>query len=232
MKGCRILVADDHAMVRAGLRALLDLEPDFQVIGEAENGRRTLSLAVELCPAVIVMDISMPVLNGLEATRQITKLHPEIRILILSSHWEDSYLDQAVKNGAAGFLLKQDASHFLPDAIRRVCMGTAFLSPALTDHLASGLRRWTARGNLAMDHPKNQLTSREVEILQLVAEGLANKTIALELGISIKTVEKHRQSLMEKLDIHETAGLTRYAIASGVIECGLICQPSNQSFIR
>jgi DNA-binding NarL/FixJ family response regulator len=212
-----ILLAEDHTIVREGLRALLKLEPDFKVVGEAENGRQAVALATQLRPDVIIMDIAMPLLNGLEATRQILQLTPATKVLVLSAHSDDAYVDQVMALGASGYLNKQTAAHVLPEAIREVQKGTPFFSPSIskrrTDHDSKAL----ARGELASKKP-NGLTSREAEVLQLIAEGKANKETAFELKISVKTVEKHRQNLMDKLNIRDTAGLTRYAIANGIIE--------------
>jgi len=215
MKRITVLLAEDHLIVREGFRSLLKTESDIEVVGEAETGRQAVALAKKLRPAVVVMDIAMPLLNGLEATRQIHKAIPGTKVLVLSAHSDDAYVEQAVAFGAAGFLLKQTSSHVLSRAIREVQKGNTFFSPAISKRLneqklpANGkpLRKRVAR-----------LTSRELEVLQLIAEGLPNKQVADELKISIKTVEKHRQRMMEKLNIHDVAGLTRYAIGAGIIE--------------
>ena len=218
MKKITVLLAEDHMIVREGLRALLKQESDIDVIGEAENGRQAVSLTDRLQPDVLVMDIAMPLLNGLEATRQILRTAVPTKVLILSAHSDDAYVRQAVALGASGFIIKQTASHNLSEAIRRVSAGKRYFSPAVSRHLArEPLPVRTKRGS-APPKPALLLSSREMEILQLIAEGKANKESALLLSISIKTVEKHRQTLMEKLNIHDTAGLTRYAIATGVIE--------------
>ena len=204
-----ILLAEDHLIVREGLRALLKLERDLRVVGEAGNGREAIKLARTLCPDVIVMDIAMPLLNGLEATRQILQAQPTARVIILSAHSDDAYLESVLALGAAGYLIKQSAAHILPQAIRQVHQGQQYFSPRIA-------RRLQQRKLSPASGPK--LTAREMEVLQLIAEGHANKQTADHLHISIKTVEKHRQSLMAKLDIHDTASLTRYAIATGIIE--------------
>ena len=204
-----ILLAEDHLIVREGLRALLKLERDLRVVGEAGNGREAIKLARTLCPDVIVMDIAMPLLNGLEATRQILQAQPTARVIILSAHSDDAYLESVLALGAAGYLIKQSAASILPQAIRQVHQGQLFFSPRIA-------RRLQQRKLSPASGPK--LTAREMEVLQLIAEGHANKQTADHLHISIKTVEKHRQSLMAKLDIHDTASLTRYAIATGIIE--------------
>ncbi|MFT5904464.1 MAG: DNA-binding NarL/FixJ family response regulator [Cryomorphaceae bacterium] len=209
-----VLLADDHAMVRAGLHSLINTESDIEVIGEAENGREAVEMATSLNPDIIIMDIAMPTLNGFEATRQIIKSTPAAKIFILSAHGDDAYVEQAMTIGASGFLIKQSAAHILPVAIRQIYNGSEFFSPTISRRLLQQQHRDQQRG----DDNTPQLSSREMEVLQLVAEGKANKQTADELNISIKTVEKHRQSLMDKLNIHDTAGLTRYAIAAGVIE--------------
>ncbi len=212
-----VLLADDHTIVRQGFRLLLQAEPDIDVVAEADNGRQAVELARKLRPDVVVMDIAMPLLNGLEATRQLLKHLPSARVLVLSSYSDDEYIHQLSEAGAAGYLLKQTAAADLIKAIREVKKGNAFFSPAISKRLVDHYRETLVRG-VPVKKRLDVLTSREAEVLQLVAEGLANKQIAAELCLSIKTVEKHRQQLMNKLGIHETAGLTRYAIAKGVIE--------------
>ena len=221
MKPITVLLAEDHTVVREGLRALLASESDIEVVGQAENGRRAMELTRQLRPAVVVIDIAMPLLNGLEATRQILKAFPATRVLVLSAHNDDEYVEQAIKLGAAGYLIKQTSALVLAKAIREVVKSAAFFGPDISRRLRDGERMPPigARGRRRKEAVG--LTSREVEILQLIAEGKANKQTAAELGISIKTVEKHRQQLMKKLDIHDTAGLTRYAIAAGIIEAGV-----------
>jgi len=164
------------------------------------------------------MDIAMPLLNGMEATRQILEAKPGAKVLILSAHSDDAYVALVSAIGAVGYLIKQSAAHVLPEAIRKVHRGKTCFSPVVAKRMNHHQEKAYARGDLRHDHKATLLTSRELEVLQLVAEGKANKETAQELGISIKTVEKHRQSLMEKLNIHDTAGLTRHAIATGIIE--------------
>jgi len=217
MKRIRVLLADDHMIVREGLRALLEAEGDVEVVGEAQTGRQAVQLTKRLRPAVVVMDIAMPLLNGLEATRQIRKAVPATRVLILSGYSDDEYIRQVILLGAAGYLIKQSSADLLAKAIREVEKGNTFFSPSVA-HRAHDLYPPSPNGRAAVKKGKTVLSSREVEVLQLVAEGKANKQVAAELGISIKTVEKHRQHLMSKLDLHDTAGLTRYAIAAGIIE--------------
>lgn len=217
MKPITVLLAEDHMIVREGLRALLKIENDIEVVGEAENGRQAVSLASKLCPDVIVMDIAMPLLNGLEATRQILHATPSTKVVVLSAHSDDAYVEQVMALGASGYLIKQTAAHILPEAIREVHKGKTFFSPSISKRRKNHEKKAHDRGDLP-GKGVAQLTSRETEVLQLVAEGKANKETAEELKISVKTVEKHRQSLMEKLNIHDTAGLTRHAIATGIIE--------------
>lgn len=218
MKKITVLLAEDHMIVREGLRALLNSEKDIEVIGEAENGHQAVELARKLGPAVVVMDIAMPLLNGLEATRHLLRGKPSVKVLILSAHSDDAYVENVMALGASGYLVKQTAAEVLPKAIREVCRGEKFFSPAIARRLLHHQRRAADRGENDGKKEPSPLTSREMEVLQLIAEGKANKQTADELHISIKTVEKHRQSLMEKLNIHDTAGLTRHAIATGVIE--------------
>jgi DNA-binding NarL/FixJ family response regulator len=217
MKPITVLLADDHTIVRQGLRALLKTEDDIEVVAEADTGRQAVQLTQKLRPAVVVMDIGMPLLNGLEATRQILKAAPGTKVLILSAHSDDEYIEQVIALGAAGYLNKETSADYLSRAIREVQKGNTYFSPSIARRL----------GDLYLDAPRQgkrimkrgiALSSREVEVLQLIAEGKANKQVARELRISVKTVEKHRQNLMKKLDLHDTAGLTRYAIGAGIIE--------------
>lgn len=217
MKRISVLVVEDHTVVREGLRVMIDLESDMEVVGEATDGRKAIALAMELKPDVVLMDIAMPELNGLEATRQLLHAMPNIRIIILTAHSDDVYVNRAVDLGAKGFLLKQDSTRDVYRAIRDVHLGKIFYSTSIAKRFTR-LNRKSQDRNGKMQMKRSLLTSREMEILQLVAEGKANKESAAELKISIKTVEKHRGNLMEKLDIHDTAGLTRYAISSGIIE--------------
>ena len=218
MKRITVLLAEDHMVVREGFRRLLDAEDDLEVVGEAQTGRQAVALAKKLRPAVVVMDIAMPMLNGLEAARQILKAVPATKVLILSAHSDDAYIEHAIEVGAAGFLLKQTSSHDLSRAIREVQKGNTFFSPSIDKRLHNHSQKSVNGSGLLKKKKIARLSSREVEVLQLIAEGKANKQVAAELGISIKTVEKHRQNLMAKLNIHEISGLTRYAIAAGIIE--------------
>ena len=217
MKQITVLLADDHTIVREGFRKMLELETDIAVVGEAEDGRRAIALVKKLRPTVVLMDIAMPLLNGLEATRQILKDLPATRVLVLSAHSDDAYVKSATESGAVGFLLKQASAHEVCRAIREVEKGHTFFSPSIARRF-DRINPKTPDRQGVLKKKAAQLTSREMEVLQLIAEGKANKETASELGIGIKTVEKHREHLMEKLDIHDTAGLTRYAISAGIIE--------------
>jgi DNA-binding NarL/FixJ family response regulator len=201
----RVLLAEDHQVVREGLRALLESHPDLQIVGEASNGREAVALARKISPEVIIMDISMPELNGLEATRQIVKSLPDARVLVLSSYDDAGCVEKLIEAGVKGFISKRSAANQLPDAIRQVRLGKTYFSPEIAKRVLERRNR------------PSELTVRETEVLQLIAEGLPNKGIAAQLGISIKTVEKHRQSAMDKLNIHEIAGLTRYAMSQGMV---------------
>jgi DNA-binding NarL/FixJ family response regulator len=216
MKKIGVMLVDDHTVVRQGLRALMAAEEDMEVVGEAENGRQAVALARKNLPDVVVMDIAMPLLNGLEATRQIVKTLPQTKVLALSSYGDDECVAQMMNAGASGFLVKHTAADDLLKAIREVQIGNAFFSPGVAKRL-----RDQCHDAFATDpggRKTSELTSREAEVLQLIAEGFSNKQIAAELVISIKTVEKHRQQAMNKLNVHDVAGLTRYAISKGLVE--------------
>lgn len=217
MKTISVLLADDHTVVRQGLRSLLAAEADITVVGEAENGRDAVNLAATLSPNVIVMDIAMPQLSGLEATRQILRANPAAKVLILSSYSDEEYVHQLTDAGACGYLVKQTAANDLIKAIHEAEKGNAFFSPAISKRLLNYYRGAYVKGRPLWKRTA-QLTHREHEVLQLIAEGNTNKQIAAALFLSIKTIEKHRQQLMNKLHIHEIAGLTRYAIAHGIVK--------------
>jgi DNA-binding NarL/FixJ family response regulator len=223
-----IILADDHLIVREGIRKLLEAEEDFAVVGEARTGREVVELAAELRPDVVVMDIAMPLLNGLEACRQLSARSAASRVLMLSAHGEDSYVENSLEAGAAGFVLKHSPGIALAHAIREVHAGRRFFSAAILQRYRDP-QAWVRSG----PEPRKRapLTRRETEVLQLIAEGMANKETADELGISIKTVEKHRANLMRKLNIHDTAGLTRHAISAGIIESSAQALPSNRAIL-
>jgi DNA-binding NarL/FixJ family response regulator len=210
-----VLLVEDHSVVREGLRALLQTQPDIEVVGEAGDGLEAVKLARKIAPEVVVMDISMPVLNGLEASRQILRASPSTKILVLSSYDDSNCVEEMTEAGVKGFLSKRTAGSYLAEAIRAVRGGKTFYSPEVAKRVREqqAARASSGRGS------KNPfaLTQRELEVLQLIAEGLPNKGIAVQLGISIKTVEKHRQGAMNKLGIHEVAGLTRYALSQGLV---------------
>ena len=217
MKRIAVLLVEDHTIVRQGLRLIIEATGDFQIVGEAKTGREAVFMARSLQPEVIVMDIAMPLLNGLQATRQILKDSPAAKVLILSAHSDPEYVEQVVEAGALGYLVKQSSGDVLATAIREVRKGKTFFTPSIAKLLKEDYQK--SRDGVGLRKKSTmELTSREAELLQMIAEGHVNKQIASELGISIKTVEKHRQHLMEKLNIHDIAGLTRFAIAAGIIE--------------
>ena len=214
-KKITVLLTDDHTIVREGLRLLLQAADDIQVIGEAENGREAVQLTKTLKPDVVVLDVVMPTLNGLEALRQIVKEAPSTRVLILSSYSDDDRVLELIEEGATGYLVKQTAGNDLLRAIREASKGNAYFSPSISRRLLEQCRD-SLSGEV--HRRRSILTPREAEVLQLIAEGHPNKQIADQLSISIKTVEKHRQQVMNKLNIHDIAGLTRYAVAKGIVE--------------
>jgi len=224
MEKIRVLLVDDHMMIRQGLRVLLEAERDIAVVGEADSGRPAVRLTRKHLPDVVVMDIAMPGLNGLEAARQIIKDVPTAKVLVLSSYSDEEYVQQLSEAGVAGYLLKQTAAADLIKAVREASKGNAFFSPAVSKRLLDHYRQAFRKGR-PVRRQTALLTSREAEVLQLVAEGRVNKQIAGELCISVKTVEKHRQQVMNKLNIHDVAGLTRYAISKGIIETGARPRP-------
>lgn len=205
-------------VVRQGLRALLTTEKDIEVVGEAETGREAVELAKQLHPNVVLMDIVMPSLNGLEATRQITKQVPDSRVLILTSYGDDEYVQRLTEVGATGYLVKQTAATHLLKAIRDVDRGEMAFSPSIASRFQATAGQGSSKSTADNISNASHLTPREAEVLQLIAEGETNKQIAANLGISAKTVEKHRQQVMNKLKIHDVAGLTRYALSKGIIK--------------
>jgi DNA-binding NarL/FixJ family response regulator len=213
MRPIRILLADDHALVRAGFSALLKQLPGIEVIAEAADGREALALTKAHQPDLVLMDVSMERLNGLEATARIVKEYPNVRVLMLSAHSNEEYVKQALLAGAAGYLLKGASIAELELAIQAVVRGETYLSPAISKQVvADYIRRVESEAS-----PLELLTPRQREILQLIAEGHSNKEIARMLHVSAKTIETHRTQLMERLDIHDVAGLVRYAIRAGVL---------------
>jgi two-component system response regulator NreC len=215
MNKIRVLLADDHTILRDGIRALLDDQADIEVIGEAGDGQATVKMTAQLQPDVVVMDIAMPLLNGLEATRQIQRDLPHVKVLILTMHENEEYIRQVLAAGALGYVLKDAAARDLIGAIRAVYQGEAVLSPAITRLVIEDYLRW---GDIRPPDSSNGLTSREREVLQLIAEGYTNKEIAEILCISIKTVQSHRTNLMSKLDLHDRGELIKYAIQKKIID--------------
>ncbi|HEV2161938.1 MAG TPA: response regulator transcription factor [Stellaceae bacterium] len=213
MNPIRILLCDDHLLIRASLKSLIGEFPSIQVVGEAGDGREALEHAGKLQPHVVLMDIAMPGLNGLEATRRLVKDYPQVRVVMLSMHADESHVLQALRAGASGYVLKGSAPRELEMAIEAVARGEIFLSPAISKHVIDVyLNRAEGQTN-SLD----LLTPRQREILQLIAEGKSSKQIAQLLDASVKTIESHRASLMERLDIHDVAGLVRYAIRHGLV---------------
>lgn len=209
----RVLVADDHAIVRTGIRHVLENQPGFAVAGEASNGAEALALAAELRPDVAVIDISMPGISGLDTAAELRRQSPDTRVLILSMYDNTEYVREALRAGVHGYLLKDSAAAELGEAIRSVCRGEAYFSPTVARQLGAAVR-----GDVgAPDSALALLTARERQVLAGIARGQTNKEIAQELGISHRTVESHRESLMRKLEVYTVAGLTRVAIAEGLV---------------
>jgi len=215
MSKIKILIADDHKILRQGIRSLLAPQPDFEVVGETTDGPETLKETFKLKPDVVLMDIGMPNLNGFEATRQIKKKLPEVKVLILTMYQDDEYVLQALQSGASGYVLKDVAVEELVTAIRAVNNDQYYLSPSISRTVIDAYLRKTEKGER---EPSELLTAREREIVQLIAEGYTNKEIAAKLFISVKTVDAHRSHIMEKLDIHEVARLVKYAIRKGLTD--------------
>ena len=207
----RILLADDHALVRQGFRMILAAQPDMEIVGEAGNGREAVELAEKLQPDIVIMDVTMPELNGIEATRRITTAAPRARVLALSMHKDSVYVREILRSGARGYLLKDCGDADLIAAVRSVAKGEGYLSPAVSDAVLTDYRRHVT-------DPLDLLTSREREVLQMIAEGKTNKEIATTLNLSVYTVEAHRGRVMEKLNLHSTGELVRFALRSGLID--------------
>src|SRR5579862_3817013 len=207
----RVLLADDHAMVRKGFRLILEAQTDMEIAGEAGNGREAVELAEKLHPDVVVMDVAMPELNGIEATRRITGSSPHARVLALSMHKDSVYVREILRAGARGYLLKESIDSDLVNAVRAVAKGDGYLSPGVSDAVLSDYRRHVTN---ALD----LLTSREREVLQMIAEGKTNKEIATLLNLSVYTVDAHRGKIMEKLNLHSAGEMVRFALRNGLID--------------
>lgn len=211
----QILLVEDHEIVREGVKLLVDSQDDMQVVGEAANGETAIKKAAELQPDIIVMDVSMPELNGLKATKRIKKIHPNIKILTLTRHTDDGYIQQLIQAGASGYVLKQSAPNELINAIRFVAEGKSYLDPALTERVMGGyLSQSTARKNAA----KVQITDRETEVIRMIAWGYSNKEIAEKIQLSVKTIEAHKANAMRKLGMSSRIDIVRYAILQGWME--------------
>jgi DNA-binding NarL/FixJ family response regulator len=213
MNPIRILLADDHAVVRQGFRAILAQQSDMVIVGEAGNGREVLTLAQQTTPDLIVMDVAMPELNGIEAARRLTTMLPHVRILALSMHKESIYVREMLKAGARGYLLKDSGEQDLLNAVRVLAKGGEYISPAVQPALMS-----PTSGKFGGTTPLDQLTSREREVLQLIAEGKTNKEIATLLSISVFTVDAHRGRIMEKINVHNVNELVRFAVRNGLVD--------------
>jgi len=207
----RILLADDHRVVRKGFRRILEDQPDMEVVGEASDGRQAVELATQLAPDVLVMDVTMPRLNGIEAARQLAKACPRLRVLALSMQKDGVYVREMLRAGARGYLLKESTEADLLAAVRAVAAGQAWLSPEVSDAVLEDYRKHVT-------NPMDLLSAREREVLQLIAEGRTNKEIATQLGLSVYTVEAHRGNLMEKLNLHSGNELVRFAVRHGVVD--------------
>ncbi len=220
MKPIRIVLADDHTLVRAGIRNLLQNMNNIEVIAEADNGRETLKIVEETKPDMVLLDIAMPELNGLEVAARLSKEYPDIDVMILSMHANEEYVVQALKAGASGYLLKDSAPSELDIAVHAVARGETYLSPAISKHVVHDYLRRVNNLDLETEEEPNmytKLTPRQREILQLIAEGNSTKVIAGKLNVSVKTVETHRIQLMNRVAIHDVAGLVRYAIRTGMV---------------
>ena len=214
----RIVVADDHTLVRAGMRLLLETLPGVTVVGEAADGEEALRLCAELDPDVVLMDLAMPRLNGLEAVRRAATTCPRTRVLVVSMHADEAYVQQALAAGASGYLLKGADKEELEHALRVVARGQIYLTPSISPAIVAALAR--ASEQQSVGSPLDALTSRQREVLQLVAEGHSTKQVAARLGLSVKTVEAHRTAIMGRLGIRDLAGLVRFALRVGLVSAG------------
>jgi DNA-binding NarL/FixJ family response regulator len=219
----RILVADDHEVVRRGLCALLQAQPDWQICGEAADGREALEKAQKLKPDVVILDIGMPSLNGLEATRQILKLNPQTRILILTLHDSDQVIREVLNAGARGFLLKSDAARDLVAAVEALRRDKTYFTSKVAAMVLEGFLKQGTPSSMAAAPTRGRLTPREREIVQLLAEGKSTKEVAVALGLSVKTAETHRSNIMRKLELHSVSDLVLYAVRNNIVH---VVQPS------
>jgi two-component system, NarL family, response regulator NreC len=210
-KKIRILLADDHPVVRSGFRMILSAQPNLEIVGEAGNGREAVEMSVRLNPDIVIMDVAMPELNGIEATRRLVQLAPRIRVLALSMHKDSVYVREILRAGARGYLLKDALDKDLVAAVEAVARGDGYLSPQVSDAVLSDYRKHVT-------DPIDLLTSREREVLQLIAEGKTNKEIATLLSLSVYTVDAHRGRIMEKLNLHSTSEIVRFAIRNGLTD--------------
>ncbi len=218
-----VLLADDHTVIREGLRMMVEAAGDIKVVGEAENGQQAVQMTKKLTPDVLILDLAMPLMNGIDVTKQVVREVPGTKVLVLSTYSDDDFVHEVIRAGAKGYLVKQSAGQDLLKAVREANKGNTFFSPVISSRLQQqSNKNFAHSGSKKREGPR--LTSREVQVLELIAEGLANKQIADELKISIKTVEKHRQQMMSKLNIHEVASLTRYALSKGIAR-----KPQNQA---
>ncbi len=216
MAKTKVLIADDHAIVREGVRMILAKEPDIEVVGEAEDGRQALDLVEQRRPNVVVMDISMPGMGGIEATKKVKEQHPGVNVLALTMHEDETYVFQLLRAGASGYVLKRAAAQDLVQAVRAAAKGEAFLYPSVARKVVEDYLKRVEAGEERERY--DGLTEREREILTLIAQGLSNQQIAEKLYISIKTVQTHRAHVLEKLGLHDRTELVRYAIRKGLIE--------------
>ncbi|MFZ1916848.1 MAG: response regulator transcription factor [Terriglobales bacterium] len=226
----RILLADDHEIVRKGLCALLRAQPDWEVCGEASNGREAVEKATQLQPEVIILDIGMPSLNGLEATRQILKASPQVKILILTLHDSDQVVQEVLNAGARGFLLKSDAARDLVAAVDALRRGKIYFTPKVASMVLDGYLRRDKKPTSPEMPTRSRLTPREREIVQLLAEGKSSKEVAVVLGLSVKTAETHRSNIMRKLELHSVSDLVLYAVRNNIVQVaqydGLSARPT------
>jgi DNA-binding NarL/FixJ family response regulator len=217
MSQIRVLLADDHKLVRAGIRSLLERLPELEVVAEASDGREAIELVERLGPQIVLMDLAMPEVNGLEATRHLTRTFPKVRVIILSIYSDEEHVYQSLRAGAAGYLMKGAATEELELAIRSVARGETYLSPPVSKPV---IMEYIRRTNVGLSS-REGLSSRQTQILKLIAEGRTTKQVALQLAISVKTVETHRSALMKRIGVRDVAGLVRYAVKVGLVDLHL-----------